>query len=141
MTRLSRRLWNRFGAIAMPYWFSEEKWTARGLLALLVLLLLGQVGTNVLFNQQSGEFTSALAAKDAARFWRSIYECLAMLVVAVPIYALYYYVRDKLGLYWRRWLTSRLLNSYFSGRAFYELNSNAKIDNPDQRISEDVNTF
>ena len=72
---------------------------------LLVLLLVGQVGTNVLFNQQSGEFTSALAAKDSPRFWRSIYECIVMLIVAVPIYASYYFVRDKLGIYWRKWLT------------------------------------
>src|SRR5262245_26751784 len=141
MRRLNRHLWSRFGAIALPYWFSEEKWAARGLLTLLVLLLLGQVGTNVLFNQQTGEFTSALAAKDAARFWRTIYQCLAMLVVAVPICALYYFVRDKLAIYWRKWLTSRFLHRYFMDRSFYELNSNAKIDNPDQRIAEDVNTF
>jgi vitamin B12/bleomycin/antimicrobial peptide transport system ATP-binding/permease protein len=141
MTRWKRRLWNRFGAVALPYWFSEEKWLARGLLALLVLLLLGQVWSNVLFNQQSGEFTSALAAKDADRFWRSIYQCLATLVVAVPIYASYYHVRDRLAIYWRRWLTRRFLHSYFHNRAYYELNASAKIDNPDQRIAEDVNTF
>jgi vitamin B12/bleomycin/antimicrobial peptide transport system ATP-binding/permease protein len=141
MRRLSRRLWNRFGAIALPYWFSEEKWKARGLLGLLVLLLLGQVGSEVLFNIQSGELTSALAAKDGSRFWRTIYECLAILVVAVPVYALFYFVRDKLGLYWRRWLTNRFLTSYFNNRAFYELTSSDRIDNPDQRIAEDVNTF
>ena len=67
----------------------------------------------MLFNQQTGELTSALAAKDAGRFWRRIYECLAMLVVAVPIYALYYFVRDKLGIYWRRWLTRRFLRPLF----------------------------
>src|SRR5262245_52917964 len=141
MIRWRSRLWSRFGAIAFPYWFSEERWKARGLLLLLVLLLLGSVGTNVLLNQQSGEFTSALAAKDAPRFWRSIYQCLIILVAAVPIYALYYYVRDRLGIYWRRWLTTRLLKAYFRDRAYYELSSNEKIDNPDQRISEDVNTF
>jgi len=74
MVRWSSRLWSRFGAIAFPYWFSEERWKARGLLLLLVLLMLGSVGSNVLLNQQSGEFTSALAAKDAPRFWRSIYQ-------------------------------------------------------------------
>jgi len=49
---------------------------------------------NVLFNQQSGKFTSALAVKDADRFWRSIYQCVGMLVVAAPMYALYYFLRD-----------------------------------------------
>ena len=141
MIRFNRHLWQRFSAIAAPYWFGEEKWQARGLLVLLVLLLLGQTGFAVLFNQLTGEFTSALAAKDADRFWTSILQSLAILVAAVPIYAFYYYVRDKLGIYWRRWLTRHFLGSYFSNRAYYELNASTEIDNPDQRVAEDINTF
>lgn len=141
MIRFDYHLWRRYRAIAGPYWVREERWQARGLLVLLVLLLLGQTGFSVLFNQLTGEFTSALAAKDADRFWTSILECLAILVVAVPIYAFYYYVRDKLSLFWRRWLTQSFLGSYFSHRAYYELNASAEIDNPDQRITEDINTF
>ena len=141
MIKLSRDFWTRFWSLASPYWLSEEKCVAWALLASLVLLMFGQVGSCVLFNQQTGELTSALAAKDEGRFWRTIYECLAMLVVAVPVYALYYFVRDKLGIRWRRWLTGSILNRYFSNRAYYELNSDSKIDNPDQRIADDVGTF
>lgn len=141
MISFDRHLWQRFQAIAAPYWLGDEKWQARGVLALLVLLLLGQTGFAVLFNQLTGEFTSALAAKDTDRFWTAIKECLAILIVAVPIYAFYYYVRDKLGIYWRRWLTRHFLGSYFGNRAYYELNANTEIDNPDQRIAEDINTF
>jgi len=141
MIRFDIRLWHRFRAIALPYWFGDEKWRGRGLLVLLVLLLLGQTGFAVLFNQLTGEFTSALAARDADRFWFSISVSLGLLVVAVPIYAFYYYVRDKLGLFWRRWLTRNFLGSYFSNRAYYDLNATAEIDNPDQRIAEDINSF
>ena len=135
------RLWRRFATIARPYWHSDERWRARGLLALLVLLLLGQTAFNVLFNQETGEFTSALAARDADRFWASIWRYTAILVAAVPIYALYYFVRDTLGLRWRRWLTDSFLARYFSDRAYYRLNASAGIDNPDQRISEDIESF
>src|SRR5438552_751549 len=100
MIKINRDLWARFLSLASPYWRSDEKWIAWALLVALVVLMLGTVGSNVLFNQQTGEFTSALAAKDASRFWRTIYECLAMLVVAVPFYAAYYFVRDKLGIQW-----------------------------------------
>ena len=141
MIGFNRHLLQRFGEIAKPYWFSQEKWRARGLLALLVVLLLGQTQFNVLFNEQTGEFTSALAGRDADRFWQSIRTCFIILVIAVPIYGYYFYVRDKLALYWRQWLTGRYLERYFSDRAFYKLLSNAEIDNPDQRISEDINTF
>ena len=134
------RLWRRFVAIARPYWQSDECWPARGMLALLVLLLLGQTAFNVLFNHETGEFTSALAARDAGRFWSSIWRYAAILVAAVPLYALYFYVRDTLGLRWRRWLTDRFLSRYFDHRAFYRLNTSG-IDNPDQRIAEDINSF
>jgi putative ATP-binding cassette transporter len=136
-----RRLWRRFWRIAKPYWFLDEKWTSRGLLAVLILLLLGRTEFTVLFNQQSGEFTSALAAQNGVRFWHSMRVFGIVLVAAVPIYAFYYYVRDRLGISWRRWLTHHFLGQYFQNRAYYELTFNQTIDNPDQRISDDVNTF
>jgi putative ATP-binding cassette transporter len=141
MDSADRQLWKRFWALAAPFWRHEEKWKARGLLALLVVLLLGQTQFAVLFNEQTGEFTSALAARDEDRFWASIKLCLGLLIAAVPIYAFYFFVRDKLGIHWRRWLTHRFLDRYFSCRHFYELNANSGIDNPDQRIAEDIATF
>ena len=136
------KLWRRFAHIAAPYWrTSEERWRATGMLGLLIVLLLGQTGFNVLFNHETGEFTSALAAGDAERFWASIWRYTAILAAAVPIYGLYYYVRDILGLRWRRWLTQHFLTRYFSGRAYYRLHADAGIDNPDQRIAEDINSF
>jgi putative ATP-binding cassette transporter len=64
-----------------------------------------------------------------------------ILVLAVPIWALYYYVRDTLGIRWRRWLTHRFVDAWLNDRAYYRLNAGAGIDNPDQRIAEDVATF
>ncbi|MCM5571401.1 ABC transporter ATP-binding protein/permease [Burkholderiaceae bacterium FT117] len=138
---LNRRLLLRFCEVARPYWQSQERPRALGFLAMLVLLLLGQTGFNVLLIEQTGEFTSALAARDADRFWLSIRQCVVILIVAVPIYALYYWVRDSLGNHWRRWLTNRFLDRYLGDRAYYELNARGGIDNPDQRISEDIRSF
>ena len=136
-----RRLWHRFWKIARPYWFGEERWVGRGLVALLVVLLIGRTQFNVLFNQQSGELTSALAARDPQRFWHSMRIFAAALLVGVPVYAVYYYVRDRLGIAWRRWLTAHFLQQYFGNRAFYELTANQSIDNPDQRIADDIRAF
>lgn len=141
MKAIDRHLWQRFWAIASPYWRHEEKWKAWGLAALLVVLLLGQTRFAVLFNEQTGEFTSALAARDETRFWDSIQYCVVLLLVAVPFFAFYYYLRDRLGILWRRWLTDRFLGRYFAQRHYYELNADTGIDNPDQRIAEDINTF
>ncbi len=135
------RLWSRYRGIAAPYWRSEEKWQARGFLALLAALLLTQTGFAVLINQETGEFMSALAAGDSERFWAAVRMCVLWVCGAVPTYACYYLVRDRLGNHWRRWLTYRFLGRYFSHQKFYELNAHISIDNPDQRIAEDINTF
>ena len=141
MNKVDRHLWQRFWLLASPYWRSDEKLKAWGLLALLVILLLAQTRFAVRFIEQTGEFTSALAARNEERFWDAIQLYLILLIAAVPVYALYYFVRDKLGIHWRRWLTNRFLDSYFSHRHFYELNGDPAIDNPDQRVAEDIATF
>ena len=133
--------WRRFRAIAGPYWRSEERWRASVLLVTAAVLLLGQTAFNLQFVQQSGELTSALAARDAARFWASIRWTLGLLVVAVPIWATYYWVRDTLGVHWRRWLTHRFVDAWLHDRAYYTPGPAGDIDNPDQRIAEDVATF
>ncbi len=131
----------RFVTLAKPYWYSEDKWKARSLLALLAILLLGNTAFSVFLNEQAGEFTSALAAQDSGRYWNSIYKSVGLIAAAAPVYVFYYFVRDKLVNYWRRWLTHNYLDTYFRNNAFYKLAFNAEIDNPDQRIAEDINTF
>ena len=141
MHKLNLKLLRRTLRQVKPYFVSDEKRQARWLLFLLIVLLIGDTISTVLFNQQSGELTSALAARDAPRFWRSIAKFFGLLVISVPIYAYYYYVRDTLALNWRRWLTHRFLDRYFRDRGFYHLLTKPEIDNPDQRISDDIYSF
>nr|WP_315488920.1 ABC transporter ATP-binding protein/permease [uncultured Rhodoferax sp.] len=138
---LSLAAWKQFVAVAKPYWLGDQKKTAWTLLALLVLLMLAETQFAVMLNSQSGEMASALAGKQADRFWNSVYACLGILAFAVPIYAFYYYMRDAFSNQWRRWLTGRFLDGYLHDRKYYALGSMGEIDNPDQRISEDINTF
>jgi len=106
-----------------------------------MLLLVGYTEIAVLVNQQAGEITSALAVREAPRFWRAILIFFVLLVVGVPVDVYYYYVRDLLALNWRRWLTDRFVNRYMENRAYYRLVSQPEIDNPDQRISDDISSF
>ncbi len=133
--------WRQFISVAKPYWLGDQRKSAWGLLALLIVLMLGETQFAVMLNNQAGEMTSALSAQDGPRFWSNVRACLTVLVFAVPIYAFYYYMRDAFSNHWRRWLTGRFLDGYLSGRKYYELNNSGEIDNPDQRISEDINSF
>jgi putative ATP-binding cassette transporter len=138
---LSLAAWKQFINVAKPYWLGDEKKKAWSLLLVLIVLMLAETKFAVMLNNQAGEMTSALAGKNGDRFWTSVRACLFVLAFAVPIYAFYYYMRDVFANQWRRWLTSRFLDGYLKGRKYYELGADSEIDNPDQRISEDINTF
>jgi len=49
--------------------------------------------------------------------------------------------RAAARLRWREWLTQRFLHLYLSSHAYFHLNTHSDVDNPDQRISEDIRTF
>ena len=142
MDRLNFEVVQQFWAIAKSYWHSDEKWQARGLLLGVVLLLLAYTGLSVVLNNKRGVLISALSAKDESRFWQTVIIFVAVLVIYAPLLAGYRYLRDRLSLQWRRWLTHQFIDHYFRDRAYYNLNaSGAEIDNPDQRIAEDVRSF
>jgi putative ATP-binding cassette transporter len=136
--KLNLNLLKQAAAIARPFWTSKEGRKSYWLVGVLILLLLADTQLNVWFNAQSGEFTSALAARAGTRFWHSVRVYLLLLLVAVPEYSAYYYARDRLGLMWRRSLTRRVLERYFRNHAYYQLHTEAEIDNPDQRIADDI---
>ena len=138
---LSLAAWKQFLNVAKPYWLGDQKKTAWFLLLLLIGLMLVETKLAVMLNDQTGEMTSALAARNGDRFWTSVRACLIVLAFAIPVYAFYYYMRDRFANQWRRWLTGRFLDGYLKGRQYYALGSDSGIDNPDQRISEDINTF
>jgi len=138
---LSMAAWRQFMNVAKPYWQGDKKFAAWSLMGLLVLLMLLETQLAVLLIDRSGEMTSALAAQDRDRFWDAVRTCLIVLAFAVPVYAFYYYMRDAFANHWRRWLTHRFLDGYLGSRRYYDLNAQGTIDNPDQRISEDINSF
>ncbi len=142
MDRLNFSLFQQFWAIAKSYWSSDEKWQARGLLLGVTLLLLAYTGLSVVLNNKRGVLISALSAHDEPRFWQTVFIFIGVLVIYAPLLAGYTYLRDRLSLQWRQWLTHRFVDRYFNHRAYYNLQiSGSEIDNPDQRIAEDVRSF
>jgi putative ATP-binding cassette transporter len=117
------------------------QWQAWALLALLLFLSLSVSGLNVIISYVSNFFDTALAKKDQLNYWKYLFVYASVFVIGTPIVVIYRYTQDKLGLYWREWMTNKFLDKYFHDRAYYEINSHKEIDNPDQRISEDVRSF
>jgi vitamin B12/bleomycin/antimicrobial peptide transport system ATP-binding/permease protein len=139
--------------LAMPYFQSEEKWKARGLLLAIVTLNLATVYVAVRFNDWNGAFYDALQKKDEPVFWQQmgVFSYLAFGGIVIAVYK--FYLTQLLEMRWRKWMTGYYLQRWLSNQTFYKLEltrftqtvnstKNAiNTDNPDQRISEDVNLF
>ncbi len=133
-----RQAWD----LAWPYWNSEEKWAARGLLLAVVALNLITVGLNVRLNTWNNDFYDALQQYNWPEFWRqfAIFGIIAFALIVVAVYSLY--LRQILHIRWRRWLTDRYLRHWLDDQSYYRMQLNrATTDNPDQRISEDLDRF
>jgi putative ATP-binding cassette transporter len=132
-----------FGALRQR--LRQGRWVPWLLLGLIVLLILVINGINVGISFVARNIENALVAYKQDEFWKIVAIYAGCLVCALPIRALQSYLVPKLGLLWRQWLTSRLIGRYLENRAYYILNPNdeteEEIDNPDQRISQDANSF
>ena len=141
----------RVGALSAPYFRSDDKWKARGLLAAIVALNLGAVYMLVLLNEWNRVFYDALQNKDAAVFWTQLgrFTYLAFAFIIIAVYR--FYLTQLLEVRWRAWMTTHYLQRWLSDQSFYRLelarftgDSPAALntpDNPDQRIQEDINLF
>lgn len=142
--RDARRIWN----LATPYFRSDEKWQARGLLAAIVALNLAAVYMLVQLNEWNRVFYDALQNKDQPVFWEQLlrFTYIAFAYIVISVYR--FYLTQLLELRWRGWLTKRYLGRWLTESTFYRMelarfSSHAQTapDNPDQRIQEDLNLF
>jgi putative ATP-binding cassette transporter len=122
-----------------PYWFSEDRWAARGLLLAVVLLTLGMVYLTVLLNQWNNAFYSALQDKDLVAFRGQLLRVTWLIGIFIVLAVYQVYLNQMLEIRWRRWLTDRYLRAWLADGAYYRMQLVAReTDNPDQRIAEDV---
>lgn len=129
-------------SLSKPYFTSTEKGRAWGLFSLTsvceILFVISTVASSYWAN---GLFT-ALQKMDVPAFYRSIYWFIPLLMWTLISFVSKHYFKQMLELNWRVWLTDYFLSRYFSNRAYYDLQlRHHGTDNPDQRISEDIQKF
>ena len=128
--------------LAKPYWSSEDKWWAWGLLIVVIVLNLASVFVNVRLNQWRNDFYNALQQYDDEQFFHQLllFALFAGTWIVLVVYQTY--LGQMLQIRWRRWLTRRFLGRWLGDRAYYRLQlADTGTDNPDQRISDDLERF
>ncbi|HWE74900.1 MAG TPA: ABC transporter ATP-binding protein/permease [Stellaceae bacterium] len=128
--------------LAKPYFVSDDKKWAWGLLAAVVALNLLLVFINVRINFWNNDFYNTLQNLDEHGFFVElwVFTYLAVAYIITGVYATY--LQQMLQIRWRRWLTRQYLHDWLEGKAYYRLQlTGGDTDNPDQRIAEDLNRF
>jgi vitamin B12/bleomycin/antimicrobial peptide transport system ATP-binding/permease protein len=141
------QFWENVRAIAGPYWYPTKPGDrafsdvirAWGMLILLILLIIALVGVSAFNTFISNYLVNVIIEeKDITKFIQtlSIYGVSLILVTFLVGFAKF--VRKKIALDWYKWLNNRTLAQYLSNRAYYRINFKSDIDNPDQRISQEI---
>lgn len=135
--QIVREVWH----LAKPYWISEEKRIAWGLLLAVVGLNLGSVCISVRMNEWNKAFYNAFQNFSTPELFRQfgVFCVLVALAISISVYGVY--LNQMLYLRWRRWLTRKHLAAWLDQRAYYQLQLFSATDNPDQRIAEDIGQF
>jgi putative ATP-binding cassette transporter len=120
---------------------SEARWRAIALAALLVGFLLAINGLNVVNSYVARDFMTAIAGRDMPGFTRQALLYLAVFAASTVVAVLQSFTEQRLDLLWRWRLTRRLTGLYLADRTYYWLKWSGGLDNPDERIADDVRTY
>ncbi|MFK0730685.1 MAG: ABC transporter ATP-binding protein/permease [Gloeotrichia echinulata GP01] len=141
------QFWAGVKAIAGPYWYptkpSERAFSdvirSWGMLILLILLIIALVGMTA-FNSFVNRYLvdTLIQEKDYSKFINTLSVNIVVLVLVTLLVGFSKFVRKQIALDWYKWLNNQILDKYLSNRAYYKINFKADIDNPDQRLSQEI---
>lgn len=133
--------------IASPYWYPTEaggrafskvvqSW---GMLILLILLIIALVSVNA-FNTFTNRslFDIIIEEKDLPKFFKFLLIYVIGLMTLAVLIVASQFIRKKIALDWYEWLNHQIIDSYFSHRAYYKINFKDDLDNPDQRLAQEI---
>jgi ABC-type uncharacterized transport system fused permease/ATPase subunit len=139
MTLLHQIPWKRLIKIAKPFWISEQRNEGLKFLAYVLGFMALQFVALYLINKMVGLFMTAFEQKKIFEFCVSTACYLILLAINTPLQAQYDYNKTVLALTWRKWLTLEHMAKYFKDHVFAKLSPD--IDNPEQRIGQDIDSF
>ena len=121
----------------------REKIVAMSLLAGIILINLGQVAVSVQLSYWGRNWFDAIQNKNAAEFWRLLFAVwIPWVALLISSNLIEYILENAFKMRWRDWMTNRLTRRWLEDGTHYRLNLIGNgVDNPDQRIQEDVNKY
>ncbi|CAD7702533.1 unnamed protein product [Ostreobium quekettii] len=128
--------------VAKLWFYGDDKLLARGYLIAAVVLSLLYTWLLVTISYAQRNFSTAMSEKRVAEFYQAVWMFVLIIAIAAPLFAFVNFVEGRLALAWRIFLVKKMVRGYFANRAFFTLNQyGVVVDNPDQRICDDIASF
>lgn len=134
-------LFRRFWQLAKPYWTRSTAWSSWTAYAFLVLMVPAATGAWVISTGIIASLTNAVVAHDQTTAWRMLWLLALFTAADTLIRIVQMFVDSRLQLHWRQWLTRYLVKRYLDKRTYYNISLMQDLDNPDQRIQEEIGPF
>jgi putative ATP-binding cassette transporter len=141
MFNAQRRVWAQFLRSLRLFFTSEARRPAITWFVLLLALLATLSGLNVVNSYIGRDFMTAISDRRWTQFVHYAFLYAGVFALSTVMSAFYRFSEERLRLLWRNWMTRVLIDRYMSRNAFYRLNDRDEIDNPDERITEDVKSY
>ena len=134
-------------AIAQPYWYPtvsnkrsfSDVIRSWGMLSLLIFLIVGLVAVTAFNSFVNRRLIDVIIQeKDASQFASTLTVYAIGLICVTLLAGFTKDIRKKIALDWYQWLNTQIVEKYFSNRAYYKINFQSDIDNPDQRLAQEI---
>ncbi len=137
--RFNKLFFKDFWALVRPYWTSDDKYKAFLYLFINLICSFAGVYSSVALNSVTKVMFDALSSFQKPLLIASIIKFLGIAVLIFFCAGYGSYFSGLLSIRWQKWLTQNTLSHWLKDHKHYRLNSlKDRVDNPDQRISEDL---
>ena len=141
-TRWGRQFWRLSGMYFIPRRRGWLAWRPILTVALLLLLTVMSVRLDVLLTFQSNGLYTALQDLNAPAFWKYIGIFGVLATVNVILVLISFYIGQAQIIHWRLWLNQQMVGDWLGNTAYHRMRFvSAPVDNPDQRIQQDITSY
>jgi putative ATP-binding cassette transporter len=141
LNSFDRAFWRKVWSLVRLYWLSAQRRYGVKLLAWVAVLSGVGLAIGAYATYLNRDITNALVGKHLTQFYHVMLLAAAAAAVGVLVKVFEEYVGSLLYIEWREWLTHYFVDRGFAHRAFYRMGLIGEVDNPDQRISDDIGSF
>ncbi|MDP9781748.1 ABC transporter ATP-binding protein/permease [Pseudomonas fluorescens] len=127
--------------LLLPYWVSEDRYWAWGLLATNLTINFGTVYVSLATIRMVAKTTDAMVARDWPTLWGALGLGLALGMTMAFLAIINYAAQDYLRIRWRTWMTHGFIHQWTVDQRFYGVERDGLLSNADQRMAEDIDVF